>query len=89
MWSDGAGGFAGDTVDVGLYVNGGGRLTPVNMTGAAFAFGDTIVVGKIAKTSPLPRAARGWYAEMRPIVGDDNNGLLVLIRGKGLQVILR
>ena len=88
-WSDGAGGFENDTVDAGQYDNGGGRLTPICMTsGVTFAPGDTIVVGKMAKTSPLPRAARGWFAEVKPIEGDDDNVQLVLVRGKGLQVIV-
>ena len=89
VWSDGNGDFAGDTLDVGQYENGGGRLTPVNMTGAGFNDVCSVAVGKIAKGSPLPRAARGWFAEARPIDGDDANDQLVLIYGKGLQVILR
>ena len=77
---------ANDSLNVVGY-DGVGRLVPTS--DAAFARGDRVVVGKIAKNGNLPRAGRGWVAEAKPIDGDDDNDMLVLTYGRGLQVILR
>ena len=86
VWKDGGTIVANDTLNVGSYVNNGGKLVP---TGAEFALGDQIVVGKIAKNAVLPSAAPGWIAKIQPLDGDDENDELLLKRGCGLQVLVR
>ena len=46
-------------------------------------------IGKIRKGADLPRCARNWTAETRPIEGDDENDRLVVVKGTGMQFILR
>ncbi len=83
---------ANDTINVGTYVNDGGELVPVLMDGAAeekFAGGTRVVVGKIAKTSPLPKVPATWRAIREPIEGDDANDQLTLKPMVGLTILLR
>ena len=86
VWKDGSTIVANDTLNVGSYVNNGGKLVP---TGAEFSLGDQIVVGKIAKNAVLPTAAPGWIVKIQPLDGDDANDELVLKHGCGLQVLVR
>ena len=86
VWKEAGAIVANDSLNVVGY-DGVGRLVPTS--DAAFARGDRVVVGKIAKNGNLPRAGRGWVAEAKPIDGDDDNDMLVLTYGRGLQVILR
>ena len=89
VWNDG-GVLANDTLNVGVYVNNGGRLVPTMMTeGAEFANGDRFVVGRIGKSSPLPKTRVGWIAKRKAIAGDDAYDALVLEKGVGFQIILR
>ena len=88
-WDD-AGTLTYDTLDVGRYVNNGGRLVPTMMTdGADFVDRSIIEVGKIAKGSPLPSVRSAWVAKTVAIDGDDENEMLVLQLGAGMQIIFR
>ena len=89
VWkSEGA--YSADAVNVGSFIDHGGKLTPVMMSeGEEFAKGDSFVVGKIAKGATLPAVATGWAIKARPIDGDDANDEIVLKSGVGLQIILR
>ena len=79
-----------DTLNVGTYLNNGGRLVLELATdGVEFSIGDSVVVGKIAKDGALPRVPAGWVAKKQAIDGDDANDDLILKRGTGLQVLVR
>ena len=87
VWKDGST-LSSDKVDVGEYVNNGGKLVPTMASdGAAFGLGDTFNLGKIKKTSPLPRMPASWLAKRVPL--DDEYDTLQLKVGLGMQVILR
>lgn len=87
VWKDGST-LKSDKVDVGEYVNNGGKLVPTMASeGAAFGLGDTFDLGKIKKTSPLPRMPVSWLAKRVPL--DDEYDTLQLKVGLGMQVILR
>lgn len=89
VWkSEGA--YSADAVNVGSFIDHGGKLTPVMMSeGEEFAKGDSFVVGKIAKGATLPAVATGWAIKARPIDGDDANDEIVLKSGVGFQIIIR
>ena len=91
VWKENGAIVANDVLNVGCYVDNGGRLAPVSATGEAFERGDRIAVGRISKSgaSTLPRATRRWLATTEPIDGDDDNDMLVLVCGRAFQVILR
>lgn len=89
MWSVN-GTITNDTLNVGVYVNNGGKLVPTMMTdGEDFASGDMITIGTIAKSSPNPAVKVGWCVKRLAIDGDDGNEILVMKKGVGLQLILR
>ena len=91
VWAH-SGPVANDTVNVGTYVNNSGELVPVLADGAAgekIAGGTKLIVGKIAKDSPLPKVPARWSASREPIDGDDGYDMLTMKTFKGLQVILR
>ena len=91
VWKENGTVVANDVLNVGCYVDNGGRLAPTSATGEVFGPGDRIAVGRISKSaaSTLPRATRRWFAETESIDGDDDNVMLVLVYGRGFQVILR
>ena len=91
VWKENGAIVANDVLNVGNYVDNGGRLAPTSATGEVFGPGDRIAVGRISKSaaSTLPRATRRWFAETESIDGDDDNVMLVLVYGRGFQVILR
>ena len=79
-----------DMLNVGAYLNNGGRLVPRMMTGGVeFEPGDAITVGTIAKTSPDPDVDKGWSVKRLPIDGDDANETLVLKKGLGFYMIVK
>ena len=75
-----------DTLNVGEYVNNGGRLVPELAGEGEFVSGDKIVVGEIGDSSPLPRVAKGWTASRKTI---DGKGMLMLSKGVGFMMIVR
>ena len=79
-----------DTVNVGEYVNHGGKLVPQLMTdGASFAPGDKVTVGSIDASSPLPATGRGWRCKLVDNGLDNDTKTLILSYSRGLQVILQ
>ena len=88
VWMDGVS-PTNDTLNVGSYVNNGGRLVPTFVGGGDMAVGEKIFVGRIAKGAELPRTPTGWVAKAVAIDGDEAHDLLTLKRGAGLQVIIR
>lgn len=90
VWRGADGTLANDTLNVGAYLNNGGRIAPVMMTeGDAFAFGDKIVLGKVRKGAPLPHVAWGWTVTAEEIEGDGDHVQLILARGRGFMIIVR
>ena len=91
VWKENGAIVANDVLNVGRYVDSGGLLVPTSVTGEAFERGDRIAVGRISKSaaSTLPRAIRRWFATTEPIDGDDDNVMLVLVYGRGFQVVFR
>ena len=89
MWKEN-GVVTSDTVNVGQYVNHGGKLVPQLMTdGASFAPGDKVTVGTIAASSPLPAVGRGWRCKLADNGLDNDTKTLILSYSRGLQVILQ
>ena len=87
VWKDGNGNITGnDTLNVGEYINNGGRLVPEIAGEGEFVLGDKIVVGEIGDSSPLPRVAKGWSVSRKTI---DGKSMLVLGKGVGFMVIVR
>ena len=87
VWKDDDGNITGnDTLNVGEYINNGGRLVPTLAGEGEFVSGDKIVVGEIGDSSPLPRVAKGWTASRKTI---DGKGMLMLSKGVGFQIIVR
>ncbi len=90
VWKPDGEPMTNDTLNVGTYLNNGGRLVLELATdGVEFSIGDSVVVGKIAKDGALPRVPAGWVAKKQAIDGDDANDDLILKRGIGLQVLVR
>ena len=90
VWRGADGTLVNDTLNVGAYLNNGGRIAPVMMTeGDSFAFGDKIVLGKVRKGAPLPHVAWGWTATAEEIEGDGDHVQLILARGRGFMIIVR
>lgn len=90
VWRGADGTLANDTLNVGAYLNNGGRIAPVMMTeGDSFAFGDKIVLGKVRKGAPLPHVAWGWTVTAEEIEGDGDHVQLILARGRGFMIIVR
>ena len=82
--------YSADAINVGSFVNNGGKLKPVMMSeGEEFTKGDSFVVGKIAKGATLPAVATGWAVKTRSIDGDDAYDEIVLKSGVGFQIIIR
>ena len=87
VWKDDDGNITGnDTLNVGEYINNGGRLVPTLAGEGEFVLGDKIVVGEIGDSSPLPRVAKGWTASRKTI---DGKGMLMLSKGVGFLMIVR
>ena len=78
-----------DILNVGTYLNNGGKLVPTIVGEGEFVIGDSFCVGTIGKSGTLPRLPAGWFAKRTVIDGDEVHDLLTLKRGVGLQVIVR
>ena len=90
VWAENGVVVTNDMVNVGQYQSHGGRLSIEPMSeGLEFVAGDKIVVGTIAKNSPNPAVRAGWCVKRLAIDGDDENEILVMKKGVGLQLILR
>ena len=90
VWAENGVVVTNDMVNVGQYRSSGGRLSIELMSeGLEFVAGDKIVVGTIAKSSPNPAVRVGWCVKRLAIDGDDENEILVMKKGVGLQLILR
>ena len=90
VWKDEDGKITGnDVLNVGAYINNGGRLVPTLADEGDFVLGDKIVLGEIGDSSPLPCVAKGWTASRRAIDGDRENDMLVLSKGVGFLMIVR
>ena len=87
VWKDENGTITGnDVLNVGEYINNGGRLVPTLADEGEFVLGDKIVVGEIGDSSPLPCVAKGWTASRKMI---DGKSMLVLSKGVGFLMIVR
>ena len=90
VWKDENGKISGnDALNVGEYRNNGGRLVPELASEGVFVLGDKFVVGKISKSSPLPRVAKGWSASRKPIPEDADNDMLMLSNAVGFIMVIR
>ena len=82
--------YSADAINVGSFINNGGKISPVMMSeGEDFVRGDSFVIGKVAKGAALPAVASGWALKTRSINGDDAYDEIVLKSGVGLQIIVR
>lgn len=89
VWREGED-LASDKLNVGMYINGGGRIVPVMATGGeSFGGGDSFVAGRISKTSPLPDVPSRFKAVRREIAGNDSEDELVLKFVAGFIMIVR
>jgi hypothetical protein len=89
VWKEN-GTLVNDTVNVGQYVNHGGRLVPQLLTdGASFAPGDRITLGSIGADSPLPAVSRGWHCKLSDNGLDNDTKTLILSYSRGLQILLQ
>ncbi len=89
VWKEN-GTLVNDTVNVGQYVNHGGKLVPQLLTdGASFAPGDRLTLGSIGADSPLPAVSRGWHCKLVDNGLDNDTKTLILSYSRGLQVILQ
>ena len=87
VWKDENGKISGnDVLNVGEYINNGGRLVPTLAGDGEFVLGDKIVVGEIGDSSPLPRVPKGWMASRKTI---DGKSMLMLSKGVGFLMIVR
>ncbi len=89
VWKPGDAVTTNDMLNVGSYINNGGKLVPTLVGEGEFAIGDEIVLGTINKTGTSPRLPAGWLAKRVAIDGDDAHERLIAKRGIGLQVIVR
>ena len=87
VWKDENGTITGnDVLNVGEYINNGGRLVPTLADEGEFVLGDKIVLGEIGDSSPLSCVAKGWTASRKTI---DGKSMLVLSKGVGFLMIVR
>ena len=87
VWKDENGKISGnDVLNVGEYINNGGRLVPTLADEGEFVLGDKIVLGEIGDSSPLPCVAKGWTASRKTI---DGKSMLMLSKGVGFLMIVR
>ena len=90
VWKNGDAIATNDMINVGAYVNHGGKLVPTMMTdGVEFASGEMITIGMIEKKSPDPAVKTGWAIKRLAIDGDNEHEMLGIKMGVGTQVILR
>ncbi len=90
VWRGEDGALTNDTLNVGTYLNNGGKLVPTMMTeGGEFVSNDKIVVGRIAKDAVLPDVLKNWVAITKNIDDDNENDLLILKRRKGFMIRVR
>ena len=88
VWNDN-GTVTMDALNVGEYVNGGGKLAVYSADGNEIPAGTKIAFGTVGKESPLPKVGRGWRASREAIDGDDANDQLYLSNSFATQIILR
>ena len=90
VWRGEDGALTNDTLNVGTYLNNGGKFVPTMMTeGVEFVSNDKIVVGRIAKDAVLPDVPKNWVAITKNIDDDNENDLLILKRRKGFMIRVR
>ena len=90
VWKPDGEPMTNDVLNVGVYVNNGGKLVPTMMTdGADFTNGDMVVVGMIEKKSPNPAVKTGWAVKRLAIDGDDEHELLGVRKGIGFRVVIK
>ena len=89
VWKENGVVSTNDMLNVGTYLNNGGKLVPTIVGEGEFVVDDSFCVGTIGRGGTLPRLPAGWYAKRTAIDGDEVHDLLTLKRGVGLQVIVR
>ena len=83
VWKTNGAIVAHDGLNVGEYVNNGGRITLVQMD-ESFGAGDKFVIGTIGENSPvLPVMSKPWR------VVRDGDGRLVAKSSSGLSIVVR
>ena len=89
-WRGEDGKLAGDRLDVGEYINNGGKIVPVMMTeDADFNIGDELFLGEMNAGTSLPKVVAGWNVRAVPVEGNGSKVLLTLKRGDGFSVFVR
>ena len=82
VWKTGDAITTHDGLNVGKYINNGGRITLVQM-GEQFVAADKFILGTIDDDSPLPSMSKPWRAER------DGEGNLFAKASSGLSVVIR
>ena len=82
VWKTGDVITAHDGLNVGKYINNGGRITLVQMD-EQFVAADKFILGTIDDDSPLPAMSKPWRAER------DGEGNLFAKASSGLSVVIR
>ena len=82
VWKTNGAITAHDGLNVGEYVNNGGRITLEQMD-EEFAAADKFILGTIGADSPLPVMSRPWRVER------DGEGRLVAKASSGLSIVIR
>ena len=82
VWKTGDAITTHDGLNVGKYINNGGRITLVQM-GEQFVAADKFILGTIDDDSPLPAMSKPWRAER------DGEGNLFAKASSGLSVVIR
>ena len=82
VWKTGDAITTHDGLNVGKYINNGGRITLVQM-GEQFVAADKFILGTIDDDSPLPVMSKPWRAER------DGEGNLFAKASSGLSIVVR
>ena len=89
VWRGEDGKLASDRLDVGEYINNGGKIVPVMMTeDANFNIGDALFLGEMNAGSSLPKVVAGWNVRAVPVEGNGSKVLLTLKRGVGFSIFV-
>jgi hypothetical protein len=90
VWRGEDGELTNDTLNVGTYLNNGGKIVPTMMTeDGKFTHGDKLTLGRIAKGAALPRFARGWAVRAEAIDDNAAEDLLTCCFDTGMMIIIR
>jgi hypothetical protein len=90
VWRGEDGTLTNDTLNVGTYLNNGGKIVPTMMTeDGKFTHGDKLTLGRIAKGAALPRFARGWAVRAEAIDDNAAEDLLTCCFDTGMMIIIR